>query len=168
MGGHETETSVYFREPEGNLMETGYCGDHNGHMADRKCERGRSHQVPSNNWRPQPQGMSAISLSLRGVGRRSNLTFGQLEIASGFALAMTVFESLRVIKTDTTFKNPYTFENHDEFVGQKKRSRICSAPFRELRNSSLLRQDSLSHVFSQHYVLKPVVCSAIKLLSLVR
>jgi len=41
-------------------------------------------------------------MSLRGVERRSNLCFGQFEIASGFALAMTVFESFRVIKTDTT------------------------------------------------------------------
>jgi len=33
-----------------------------------------------------------------------------LEIASGFALAMTVFESFRVTKTDTTFENPYKNE----------------------------------------------------------
>jgi len=46
-------------------------------------------------------------MSLRGVERRSNLCFGQVEIASGFALAMTVFESVRVIKTDTTSENPY-------------------------------------------------------------
>ena len=45
-------------------------------------------------------------MSLRGVELRSNFCIGQLEIASGFALAMTVFESFRVIKTDTTFENP--------------------------------------------------------------
>ena len=30
----------------------------------------------------------------------------KLEIASGFALAMNFFESFRVIRTDTTLKNP--------------------------------------------------------------
>jgi len=31
-----------------------------------------------------------------------------LEIASGFALAMTVFQPFRVNKTGTTFENPYS------------------------------------------------------------
>jgi len=33
------------------------------------------------------------------------MRLGQLEIASGFALAMTVFDSFRVIKADNTLKN---------------------------------------------------------------
>ncbi|HMK34719.1 MAG TPA: hypothetical protein VK463_06615 [Desulfomonilaceae bacterium] len=48
-------------------------------------------------------------MSLRGVERRSNLGFGRLEIASGFALAMTILESFRVIKTDITLEKPYIF-----------------------------------------------------------
>jgi len=46
-------------------------------------------------------------MSLRGAERRSNLSFCRLEIASGFALAMTISQSFRVIKTDVTFENPY-------------------------------------------------------------
>ena len=42
-------------------------------------------------------------MSLRGPERRSNLGFGPLEIASGFALAMTIFQSFRVTITDVTF-----------------------------------------------------------------
>ncbi|HMK35542.1 MAG TPA: hypothetical protein VK463_10770, partial [Desulfomonilaceae bacterium] len=38
-------------------------------------------------------------MSLRGVERRSNLSLGQLEIASDFARAMTIFQSVRRIKT---------------------------------------------------------------------
>jgi len=44
-------------------------------------------------------------MSLRGA-ERSNLDFGRLEIASGFALAMTIFQPFRVIKTGITFENP--------------------------------------------------------------
>jgi len=54
----------------------------------------------------RPQSDRAI-MSLRGVERRSNLGLGQLEIASGFALAMTIRPLFRVIKTDITFQNPY-------------------------------------------------------------
>jgi len=51
--------------------------------------------------------MPVVKSSLRGAERRSNLDFGRLEIASGFALAMTIFQSFRMIKTDITFKNLY-------------------------------------------------------------
>jgi len=44
--------------------------------------------------------------SLRGAERRSNLDFGRLEIASGFALAMTIFQSFRVIYAYITLENP--------------------------------------------------------------
>jgi len=45
-------------------------------------------------------------MSLRGAERRSNLRLGGLEIASGFALAMTIFQSFLVTKTHITFENP--------------------------------------------------------------
>jgi len=47
-------------------------------------------------------------MSLRGVERRSNLSSGQLEIAWGFALAMTIFQSFRVTETGITSENPYS------------------------------------------------------------
>ncbi|HMK36908.1 MAG TPA: hypothetical protein VK463_17675 [Desulfomonilaceae bacterium] len=40
-------------------------------------------------------------------GNLIHLVANAYEIPSGFALAMTVFESFRVIKIDTTFENPY-------------------------------------------------------------
>jgi len=57
----------------------------------------------------RPHSVSAI-MSLRGVERRSNLSLGQLKITSGFALSMTIFQSIPVIKTDLAFENPYTEE----------------------------------------------------------
>jgi len=54
-------------------------------------------------------------MSLRGAERRSNLDVDRLEIASGFALAMTIFQSFRIIKTNTTFGNLYNLDHsmHD-------------------------------------------------------
>jgi len=46
-------------------------------------------------------------MSLREVERQSNLGFGRLEIVSGFALAMTIFQPFRVIKIEITFETPY-------------------------------------------------------------
>ena len=65
-------------------------------------------------------------MALRGVQRRSNLGLGWLEIASGFALAMTVLESCRVIKTDSTLENPYNSTTPHEFARHVAVAKIVS------------------------------------------
>jgi hypothetical protein len=54
------------------------------------------------------QGVAKQNLSLRGVERRSNLKFGQLEIASGPRPRNDNLPISSRIKTSSTFENPYS------------------------------------------------------------
>jgi hypothetical protein len=53
------------------------------------------------------QDIGEPDLSLRGVERRSNLSFGQLEIASGSRPRNDNLPISLPVQTDVTFENPY-------------------------------------------------------------
>ena len=67
------------------------------------------------------QDIAEPNLSLRGVERRSNLSFGQLEIASGSRPRNDNLPISSRIQTDITFENPYRF-------GQKETLRHINMP----------------------------------------